>query len=98
MKLNYKLVFIKLIDASAVNTLIECIVRNTPIVINKLPAVVELLGDNYPLYYEELDYVKSLITMKTIENAYNHLKNLDKNKYKIEYFINKFDLILKDIL
>ena len=96
--LSENLVFIKLIDASAVNTLIECIVRNTPIVINKLPAVVELLGDNYPLYYEELDYVKSLITMKTIENAYNHLKNLDKNKYKIEYFINKFDLILKDIL
>ena len=96
--LSQNIVFIKLIDASAVNTLIECIVRNTPIVINKLPAIVELLGNNYPLYYEDIDYVKSLITMKTIENAYFHLKNLDKNKFKIDYFINKFDLILRDIL
>ena len=42
-------VFLNLIDASAVNTVIECIVRNTPLIINRLPAIVEILGEDYPL-------------------------------------------------
>ena len=95
--LRENLVFLKLIDASAVNTLIECVVRNTPIIINKLPAVVEILGDKYPLYYDNLDEVKSLLTMKNIENAHNYLKKLDKHKLHINTFIKEFDMILKDI-
>ena len=70
------LIFLKLIDASAVNTIIECIVRNTPVLVNKLPAVVEILGDKYPLYYNNLDEVNSLLTVKNIESAYNYLKKL----------------------
>jgi len=96
--LSRNIVFLKLIDASAVNTLIECIVRNTPIVINKLPAVVEMLGEKYPLYYDDLIYAKNLISMKTIENAYEYLKKLDKTKLKISTFINEFDNILKEII
>ena len=42
--LTKNIVFIKLVDASAVNTIIECIVRNTPIIVNRLPATEELLG------------------------------------------------------
>ena len=54
--LTENIVFINLIDASAVNTLIECMVRNTPIIINRHPVVVELLGENYPLYYDNDNY------------------------------------------
>ena len=47
--LSENVVFLNLIDASAVNTVIECIVRNTPLIINRLPAIVEILGEDYPL-------------------------------------------------
>jgi hypothetical protein len=50
--LTENIVCIVLVDASAINTLVECIVRNTPIIINKLPSVVELLGACYPLYLD----------------------------------------------
>ena len=46
------IVFINLVDASTVNTIIECIIRNTPIIVNRHPAAVELLGQNYPLFFE----------------------------------------------
>ena len=55
--LSENIVFVNLVDASAVNTIIECIVRNTPIIVNKIPAVVEMLGENYPMYYTLLDIV-----------------------------------------
>ena len=37
--LTENLVFLCLLDASAVNTVLECIVRNTPIVVYRLPAL-----------------------------------------------------------
>jgi hypothetical protein len=76
--------------------LIECIVRNTPIVINKLPAIVEFLGESYPLFYNNLDEVRELVTLKNIEKAHNYIKKLDKTNLKIETFVHKFlDIIEK---
>ncbi len=95
--LKNNIVFIKLIGASAVNTLIECVVRNTPIVVNKIPAVVEILGDTYPLYFETLEEASEIINLKNIEKAHNYLKKLDKTNLKIESFQNKFNSILKTI-
>jgi polysaccharide pyruvyl transferase WcaK-like protein len=96
--LKNNIVFIKLIGASAVNTVLECIIRNTPIVINKLPAIVEILGETYPLYYNTLEESTEIVTMKNIEKAYNYLKNLNKNKFRIETFKNDFNKILKKLI
>ena len=49
--LSKSVVFLDLIDASAVTTVVECIVRGTPILINRIPPVEEYLGADYPLYY-----------------------------------------------
>jgi len=95
--LSENIVFINLVGASAVNTVIECIVRNTPIIINKLPALIEVLGDKYPLFYENIFDVKNLLTIKNIETGYNYLKNLDKTKFKIETFMTDFNNILDNI-
>jgi polysaccharide pyruvyl transferase WcaK-like protein len=93
--LSCNIVFLNLIDASAVNTLIECIVRNTPIIINKIPAVVELLGDKYPLYYTDLNQVYNLINQTNIEKANKYLKKIKKDKFQIEFFIADFTRIIK---
>lgn len=94
--LTNNIVFLNLIDVSACNTLIECIVRNTPLIINKHPAVVELLGENYPLYFnnETLQYnIYNLLTLKNIKKANIYLKKLNKNKYKINTFIENVNKI-----
>jgi Polysaccharide pyruvyl transferase len=44
-------IFLHLIDASAVNTVIECLARGTPLIVNRHPAVEEYLGKEYPLFY-----------------------------------------------
>ena len=87
--LSQNIVFLSLVDAAAINTLQECIVRNTPIVVNKLPAVVEILGEDYPLYYENLDEISGLITLEKIADAYDYLYNMNKEKLTIDYFVNQ---------
>jgi hypothetical protein len=52
--LSRNLVFLDLYDSSANNALVECIVRGTPVLVNPLDAVVEYLGVDYPLYFDNL--------------------------------------------
>ena len=95
--LSESIVFLNLIDASAVNTVIECIVRNTPIFVNRLDALEEILGKNYPLFYNDISEVSNILTMEYLDKGYTYLKNLNKNKLSIQYFMNEFKKMLQDI-
>ncbi len=53
--LSQNIAFVYLYDANANNAVVECIARGTPLLINRLPAVMEYLGDDYPFYFDDLD-------------------------------------------
>ena len=56
-----------------------------------MESVVEYLGDDYPLYYNNLDEVDNLILDENkIHEAHLYLKNLDKSDISVEHFIKKF--------
>ena len=88
-------VFIDLVDASAVNTLIECIVRNTPKMINPIEPVVEILGENYPLYFSSYyEASKLLENTDAMLSAHEYLKSMDKTRFKAQTFVNSLEEIL----
>lgn len=88
--LMQNIVFIKLLDAGAVNTVLECIIRATPIVVNRLASVAEVLGNDYPLFYNDLSDVPSLLTLDKITEAHSYLKALDTVKLSGAYFLKSF--------
>ena len=104
--LSENIVFLNLIDASAVNTVIECIIRNTPLIINRRPAIVEILGEEYPLYYGDSDgntdddynmnyqVVELLSDTKKLKSAYKYLLNFDKTKFSFGSFMSDFTKIV----
>jgi len=85
--LSKNIVFIHLYDASANNTILECIIRNTPIIVNKLEAVVEYLGEDYPMYFENLSDIPSLLD--NVSLAHDYLKGMDKSEFTMDYFYKK---------
>jgi hypothetical protein len=97
--LKQNLVFIDLFDAAANNTVLECIIRNTPLIVNRIEGVVDYLGENYPLYYNDLDEVPSLIDTQKILQAHEYLKNMDKTQFSINTFLNGiFDIVNENFL
>ena len=98
--LTNNMVFLHLVDGSAINTLIECIVRTTPIFVNRHPAVVELLGETYPLYYtiddtHTIPNVDAILRDSTaILRAHQYLVNMDKTPFMIETFLKDLSKIL----
>jgi hypothetical protein len=85
--LSKNIVFINLYDASANNAILECIIRNTPILVNKVGGVVEYLGPDYPLYYNNLNEIHGLLNKVTL--AHEYLKNMDKSEFTMEFFYKK---------
>jgi hypothetical protein len=89
--LSENIVFLELIDVSAANTILECIARKTPILVNKHPAVVEYIGADYPFYYENMREAADKATnFEYILKAHNYLKAFDSEKLTIEKFWKDF--------
>lgn len=72
--LSENVVFLSLYDASASNAVVECMARNTPILINPLPAIVEYLGREYPFYFTSLEEAAEKLTdLDLIRRAHTYL-------------------------
>ncbi|MEM6450510.1 MAG: tetratricopeptide repeat protein [Cyanobacteria bacterium P01_D01_bin.105] len=84
--------FIALHDTSANNAVIECIARTTPLLVNPLPAIIEYLGKDYPLYFETLaEAAQKAQDLKRIEAAHQYLKTCPtRKKLSAEYFRQSF--------
>ena len=88
--LETNIVFLDLYNSAANNTILECIVRNTPVIVNRTIGVIEYLGKDYPLYFDNLDQVNDLLDIEKIKSAYEYLENMNKEDITMEYFIDKF--------
>ncbi|KAA3622347.1 MAG: glycosyltransferase family 1 protein [Proteobacteria bacterium] len=80
--LSKNIVFASLFDSSANNLIVECIARNTPILVNPLPAVVEYLGEHYPFYFSTMDEASFKAgSIEHIRLAHDYLKSMDKRRF-----------------
>jgi hypothetical protein len=90
--LSKNIVFLDLYDSCANNIIIECIAHNTPILVNRQEAIVEYLGERYPLYYTSIEEASSKLSDKSIiKEAHYYLKELEtQKKITAEYFAESF--------
>ena len=80
--------------SSANNALLECIALNIPIFCNRLPAVEEYIGKDYPLFFENIEDLEKLIyNAEKIKKGYEYIVNMNEHKKKLE-----LDTFIHDIL
>lgn len=82
--LSRNVMFMETVDSSANNGVIDCIIRNTPLIINKNPAIVEYLGPEYPLYFSNVEEVPELAE-RALE-GHHYLVEMDKTFLSEEFF------------
>ena len=87
--LSENVVFLDMTDCSAVNTVLECLVRNTPLFVNRHPAIEEIFGKEYPGFYTNLvDAMTKMVNIQTITAITDYLSKLDKTKYTLDTFVD----------
>lgn len=81
MLLSKNIVFLDLHDVGANNTIIDCIARNTPCLVNRLPGTEDYLGKNYPFYFSCLEEASSKLNdASLIKSTTEYLKQLPIKK------------------
>lgn len=86
--LTSNVILTELLEASANNVVIECIARNTPLIVNRHPAAVEYLTPGYPLFFDNLEDVPALLTTERVIAAHRYLRNMDKDWLNGDNFCN----------
>ena len=84
--------------ASANNVVVDCMAHNTPLVINRHPAVVEYLGPDYPLYFDTIREVPQLLSQERVVAAHRYLAARDKSELRGEFFTSAVEDALRDFL
>ena len=85
--LSENVIFIEFFSTAANNAVVECIARNTPLVVNRLPALEEYLGKDYPLFYDHIKDAAGLFAIDKILEGHAYLKGLDKHPFEVDYFL-----------
>jgi hypothetical protein len=93
--INTHIVFLELYDTTANNLILECIMNNTPILVNPLPSIVEYLGADYPFYFSSLEESQMKIgSTETIVSAYKYLCTMDKTRFSYATFNRQLKKII----
>jgi len=97
--LSSAIVYLNFYDTVANNAVIECIARNTPVVIYHHRSVVEYLGKDYPLYFTTLKEAEDIIHDDSlILQAHEYLKGMEKDWLSVDYFTQDFIRKIDDCL
>jgi hypothetical protein len=90
--LSKSVVFLSLADAPTNTTIVECIARHTPVLVNAVGGVTEYLGDDYPFYYDDLEEAsRKLMDLNLIAKTVQYLRQLPmRDKITFSHFIESF--------
>jgi len=102
--LSQNVVFLDLVDAAAVNTIIECIVRGTPVLVNRCVGTEALLGRRYPMFYELKRGGATTIDLahytspRMILETHNYLRRIDRKRYAVGTFVEQLGKFALSVL
>jgi hypothetical protein len=89
--LSRSLVFAWYFGIAASNTVLECIARSTPLLLNRLEASVEYLGADYPLFASDLDEASQFVRdRERLRAAHEYLSEMDKRRFSFDSFREQF--------
>lgn len=88
-------VFLNMYDAAACNTLLECIMGNVPVVVNRLQGIEDYIGKDYPLFYDSIQDASSLLNEKKILEGHVYLKKMNKEFLGLDFLDYSLNKIIR---
>ena len=85
--LSDNILFLHLHDASVVNVLMDAFLRNCPVLVNRIGSAVELLGADYPLFYDDVSKAAEVLTMDNVRKAHACMMSRNKKRHDVANFV-----------
>lgn len=76
------------------SNLLYFVMQATPVLVHKSPAIVEYLGEDYPLYYTDLPEIATILTSEKIHDAHKHLDSVRK-RFTNDLLVDQFESLFE---
>ena len=91
-----------LFDAAANNSILECIISNTPIFVTRCYGTVEYLGSEYPMFFDDIHELNSLLSdrqavFELYKLAHEYLTKMDKTHLSFKHFYSEILKFINNI-
>lgn len=100
--LTSSVVFINLSAAAANNTVLECVARGTPLLVNNVGGVEDYLGKKYPLYYVNIKHAEQIMErIKRDPSILNRVRAYllkRRGKFLMQRFLQQIESGLKTMV
>ena len=94
--LSRNLAFTHLLGNGANNTVLDCVARGTPLLVNRMPCTIEYLGADYPMLWEDLR--DAGYKMSLAHEATHHLRRPElRARFTIEKFLDDLTTALSSL-
>jgi hypothetical protein len=96
------IVVLPLYDAAANNSVLECMISNTPFFVEKTQGTIEYLGIDYPMFFNDICEINIIIADKVqlidkYQETYDYLTKLDKSQFSYKKFYSEILKIINNI-
>jgi len=88
--LECSVIAVEYFDVAASTLVTEAIARCTPLLARRHPSLVEYLGENYPMFFDDIRECGVLLHPANVLKTHEHLHNMDKDFLSIDNFIEQF--------
>jgi hypothetical protein len=91
-----------LFDAAANNSILECIISNTPIFVTRCYGTVEYLGSEYPMFFDDINELNILLSdrqtlFKLYKLTHEYLTKMDKTHLSFKHFYSEILKFINNI-
>jgi hypothetical protein len=100
--LQTSIVVLPLYDAAANNSVLECMVSNTPFFVEKNEGTIEYLGVDYPMFFNDITEINLIINDKELlinkyQKTHEYLIKIDKRQFSYKKFYSEILKIINNI-
>ncbi len=88
--LEQSVVAVEFLDCAATTVVVEALARHVPILVNRHPALIEYLGEDYPMFFDDIQECTDLLHPDNIVRTHHYIQQMDKDFLCIDNFMSQF--------
>lgn len=88
--LSQAVIAVEFVECGAATVIVEALARCTPILVNRHPALIEYLGSDYPMFFDDVKECPDLLHPANVAKTYEYITAMDKSFLKIDNFTQQF--------
>lgn len=90
--LTQSVMAIEFVDCAATTVVVESLARCAPMLLNRHPALLEYVGKDYPMFFDDIRECEQLLHPANVYKTHEYIRHMDKSFLSIENFLHKFQL------